>query len=684
MDPFEVSRWSRLSVRAVAFAMAASVLVACGNDDDDDDQTGDTGIVRIEVASTEPLYEGEQFGTVGDYEVVTGRAYGRVDPGAALNAVIRNIEKTPTNADGLIEYSVDFKVFRPVDASKGNGRLWFEAPNRGTIQTFGRINSGSLTEPGTGFLLKEGYTIVAAGWQAELAKDEESSALKPQFPLVMAGDAPEAGLSREQFIPDTPQTGGSQTVENGVLRSELTYPPVSEDIVQAKVVLYVRQNADDPRVQLPSSNVTLGPGRQVQIKLSEDYDEGAIYDLVYEATEQYVSGLGFVAIRDLASFFRNATSDVEGNVNPARSSGRSFDTAFGYGNSQTGRFMRHFLYLGMNQDLQGNQVFDGLLPFVAGARMTSANHDFSQAGRWIRQHEESDFRGAQFPFAYATTTDPLSGRTDGVMARCAESDTCPKVIHTDTDTEVWQGRESLLFTDTRGSDLVQPDDVRIYLMGGAQHGPGNGVSSSTNRICKFANNSLDQRPYYRALVKALEAWVDSNVEPPAPNMPSVAGGTLLDVEAAAQTYPVIPGAPFNRRINGVNLADDDAVPPTQGTSYPVFTTRFDAAGNPVGGVTPVDIRVPTGTHSGRNYRAPGHAEDELCAGNGSFIPLPRTEAEKASTGDARPSLEALYPGGIADYRAQRRAAAQQLLENRLLLAEDLEAVVEQGNWPQAQ
>ena len=79
--------------------------------------------------------------------------------------------------------------------------------------------------------------------------------------------------------------------------------------------------------------------------------------------------------------------------------------------------LRDLVHLGFNQDLAGRQVFDGILPVVAGSRRTCINWQFAQAGRYSRQHEDHSYGDDQFPFSYPTLSDPISGRSGGILQR---------------------------------------------------------------------------------------------------------------------------------------------------------------------------------------------------------------------------------------------------------------------------
>ena len=122
-------------------------------------------------------------------------------------------------------------------------------------------------------------------------------------------------------------------------------------------------------------------------------------------------GIGFAAIRDIVAFLRHAADG-----NPLASGIRH---ALGFGISQSGRVLRDLVYHGFNQDLAGRRVFDGILPVVAGSRRTCINWQFAQAGRYSRQHEDHSYGDDQFPFSYPTLSDPISGRTGGILQRCA-------------------------------------------------------------------------------------------------------------------------------------------------------------------------------------------------------------------------------------------------------------------------
>jgi hypothetical protein len=94
-------------------------------------------IVRIEITQTIPAFGGRNFGEIGGYERVIGKAYGEVDPQSPSNSMIQDIALAPKNAKGMVEYSTDIDILRPADRTKSNGVLFFNIINRG--------NKGGLT-----------------------------------------------------------------------------------------------------------------------------------------------------------------------------------------------------------------------------------------------------------------------------------------------------------------------------------------------------------------------------------------------------------------------------------------------------------------------------------------------------------------------------------------------------------
>jgi hypothetical protein len=88
-------------------------------------------VTRIQISHTELAFNGEQFGNVGQYQRLTGRAYGEIDPADPKNAIIQDLNLAPRNARGMVEYNTSVEILEPKDMTRGNHVLLFEVVNRG-------------------------------------------------------------------------------------------------------------------------------------------------------------------------------------------------------------------------------------------------------------------------------------------------------------------------------------------------------------------------------------------------------------------------------------------------------------------------------------------------------------------------------------------------------------------------
>jgi hypothetical protein len=362
-------------------------------------------------------------------------------------------------------------------------------------------------------------------------------------------------------------------------------------------------------------------------------------------------------------------------MNPAT----TVDVSLIEGISQSGRFTRDFVWQGFNADTSGARVFDGAMPLIAGSRKTWTNFRFAQPGRWSKQHEDHLQAGDQFPFTYATTTDPVSGQTDGILARCTANNTCPKVMHLDGGGEFWLARASLIVTDGAGHDVQLPDNVRAYLMTGTPHGYSLTGKPAMAPACKYPTNIVYVGFITRALAPALVDWIVRGVAPPATTYPTLAAGTLADpTSEAAVGFPDLHpiGVGYTGVYNFLYLTNYGVVPPAVDTSkpYQVLVPTTNADGIDLPGVRSTDLTVPLGTSMPWNPRAAGYAEGDQCVSNGSFIPFAKTEAERAQSGDPRASLQERYENR-ADYVAKIRAAALALRDQGFMLPEDVDNMI---------
>ncbi|HEV2520961.1 MAG TPA: alpha/beta hydrolase domain-containing protein [Candidatus Acidoferrales bacterium] len=624
--------------------------------------TAGLGITRVVISKRQIAYGGTSFGSAGQYEVLAGTAYGELDPRAPSNAEIVNVNRAPLNARGHAEYSVDFMILKPADAKKGNGRLIYDFVNRGRNTALSHLNESGDTfaanDAGNGFLMNHGYTVAWSGWQADLPA--KSPLLRANVPTVIEKGKPMTGMSREEFTDVPPGPVFTQT---------LTYPALLDT---TGTTLTVREREADPRKPLPASSWHFIDERHVEIVAAPGFDRGALYEFIYPATNETVADIGLAASRDFVSFLRYSEQDSTGQPNPAREPGIPFKAAFAFGVSQTGRAIKDFIYQGFNADISGRMVFDGALPLLSGPRRTFTNFEFAQPGRFARQHEDHEYGGDQFPFTYATTKDPASGKSDGILMQCEKSHTCPRIVHLDSDTEFWQSRDSLLVTDTTGHPIALPENVRAYMMSGLAHNVA--ANWNTRGNCQQLQNAMNYAPYARALLLALDRWITEGAAPPPTTFPSLKNHTLMTLAKVQASYPAIPGSPFSPLFDQLQIIDQKSMPPeSSGPAYPLFFAAVDADGNPQGGIALPEIAVPIATFSGRNVRAEGFSPGELCGLSGSYIPFATTKQERLANGDPRLSLEERYKTA-QEYADKRKRAVDALVQQGFVLPEDADVL----------
>ena len=637
----------------------------------------DAGVTRIEIGRREPFAAGQPFASAGAYERIVGRFYGELDPAHDLNAGIVDLDKAPRNARGKVAYSSDFEILKPVDLGKGNGALLYDVNNRGNKRALIQFNNAPATNDpttpdhaGNGFLMRHGYTVVWSGWIPGLPA--ANNALRIEVPTA----AP-AGGRIEQVVWD-------EFLFNvdGSTQARLTFPATSTDTSRATLLVRAR-NADEPTLVAPDQWEFAGR-QSIRLKPAAPFRIGAIYQLIYRAADPPVAGIGFAASRDLVSFLRYAVADEAGTPNPLAADGRpAVDRALAHGTSQSGRYLRDFVYRGFNEDESNRIVFDGINPHVATARLF-LNHRFAQPNRITHTaHGFMFFPDVSFPFAYETQADPFTGVSDGILARCASRGNCPKVIHTQTATEYWQSGQSLITTDALGRrDGTAPDLVRIYHFAGTQHIE---IQIMPKGVCATPYNTVDYRPLLRGALAALDRWVKDGAAPPPSRHPRLADETLVPM--TAPDVP-IPGFPLPQGPNprprfdyGPDFAKgiiSQTLPVTLGDHYKVLVPKVDVDGNETTGVRLPDIAVPTATNTGWAVRSgEAGAAGELCYLDGSRLPFARSKAEREAQGDPRPSLEERYRGP-ADYAAKVQSAVSTLTKEGFLLPEDAQRITERA------
>jgi hypothetical protein len=649
-------------------------------------RTGLSKITRVVIDKVEsPTFEGRTFGSIGQYEKLVGRAFGVTDPKDPIDAGIVNLDKAPRNAQGLVEYDVDFYILKPIALDKGNKTLFYDVVNRGNknLHTTFNVGAGGANDPtkstdaGDGLLMQQGYTLVWSGWQGDVPTG--ANRLTTRFPVATNNGTPITKKIRTEFVFDSP---GMFSVPVSWDRGPgvTAYPAVESAMSSATLSRRSGQEGEPQPIARSEwffdkcEDGKAKTASNVDVCYPAGFSTNYVYDLVYEARDPIVMGLGFAATRDIMSFLRYDTTD--GNPLVAKGSGANpIRLALGFGSSQSGRFLKDLIYQGFNQDSAGRKVFDGAIPHISGSRKTYTNYEFAMPGRFSTQLEGHHYPGDQFPFTYATLTDPITGKSDGVLAKCTAQKACPKIMHWDSGLEFWSARSSLVATDPKAAQDVQiPDNVRLYLFSGTQHGP---AGTPANGICQNLSNPLQYRETQRALMMDLQAWVANEVPPPPSRFPRLADGNLVSsTPQSSFGFPAIPGVTFTGAVNHLSVIDYAQFPPRHvaGQDYRVLVPKVDSDGNDVAGVRSAQLQAPLGTYTGWNLRAAGFMQNEGCYLTGSFMPFAATAAQRTASGDPRPSLEERY-GTRQKYVDAFTNGTKALVSDRLLLQEDADRLI---------
>jgi hypothetical protein len=195
-------------------------------------------------------------------------------------------------------------------------------------------------------------------------------------------------------------------------------------------------------------------------------------------------------------------------------------------------------------------------------------------------------------------------------------------------------------------------------------------------------NFAPQRWVTRALLLDLDAWVSSGMEPPPSRYPSLSKAELVPRESVRfPNTPAIAFPDYMPRVWRMDFGKEFLTkgvisnePPLLDQPYTLLVPQVDADGNDRGGVRLPEIAAPLGTFTGWNIQLPQLSSLNYLAGlAGSFEPFPTTREEREKTGDARRSIEERY-ATQRNYIDQVNQAAQELVRQRFMLAEDLEAV----------
>jgi Alpha/beta hydrolase domain len=636
-------------------------------------------VTRVEITSCNAVLEGKSFGDAGSYERITGRVYFSVAIANPHNRRIVDLDKAVNLKDGEVEFSAGFIAVRPKDPQKGNGSMLLEVPNRGRGRIISLVDGGNWdlsNDAGDAWLLRNGFTIVSLGWQWDA---EGADVLKLYAPIAKDNGRTITGLLRGDLTPakQTDEIPLGHLITGSIGGSE--YRVASPD--DPRNLLTVRESREAKRTRIPRSRWQFAQtvdGKLVtsnrHIHLRGGFQPGKIYEYVYVAQDPVVAGLGFAAIRDFASY---AKHDPEA-IAPA---GR----VYGEGISQNGRFLRDLLYQGFNADEQGRMALDGVLAHVAGAGRGSFNYRFAQPSRDAQPTSSVHFPTDIFPFTDLPEKDPMTKESGGLLDLATRENVVPKIFFSNTSYEYWGRAAALIHTSPDGKrDVPVSEHVRIYHLAGLQHfsGPFPPQKGADDLLGQQPQSPAPVKYFWRAMISNMDAWVQISTPPPPSSYPKISDGTLVTLRK--YLFPKIPGvnqpheATTGYRVNfGPNWHQGilQIQPPKLGPPYPVLVPQVDADGNELDGVRLPEIAVPLATYASWNLRDPSiGAPTERVPFEGSYLPLPKTPADRQKSGDPRQSIAERY-SSREGYLARYALALDDLIKQRWILPEDRDALL---------
>lgn len=616
-------------------------------------------VTRVDVERREDVLGGAAFGAAGPYEKIIGKVHFAVDPSNPRNTIIVDLDRAPKNAQGAVEFSADLYVLKPKDPARGNGVVLFDIVNRGNkalLRVFSRgggsVDPTSEADFGDAYLLRQGYTLVMVGWQFDVPKGTGRVGFDP--PIATENGQSISGWVRMWFlsneaVPSMPYIGGYNTP---------AYPPL--DPQNPEYRLTVREKVFAPARVIPRDEwqfARMENGRVVSdvnsIYLKSGLKAGWTYEVAYETENPPVAGLGMAAIRDMASKLKHDP----GSIAPGR-------YAYMYGASQTGRLIRQLVYDGFTIDEQERKAFDGIFVQTGATSRGSFNE------RFALPNEVGSFNQTKFPILYTTTTDPVTGRREGLGMRIPAG-LEPKIMLVDSSSEYWdRGRVAALrhLSIDGTEDLEDAPNVRVYMLAGTRHGAGS--LPPADRGGQFKENTNNYTWAQRGLLAALDGWVREGTEPPPSSHPRLVDGTL--VAQSEITFPDVPGVQWPLNVPGGYRADV----PGSDSALPFFVPNVDADGNDTSGIRLPELAVPLATLTGWQFRSERIGLPHVLVSlAGAYIPFAKTRAERERSGDPRLSIAERY-SSRADYLTKIEASARSLAAERYILTEDVEPIVE--------
>jgi hypothetical protein len=482
------------------------------------------------------------------YQELTGRAFGELDPHSSHNELITDIRNAPRNAKGKVEYIASFRIRKPTDNSAISGVMWHDVPNRG----------GDVNFPNDSFGGNDVQLL--SGWQGDNSGGTAVPANVNCLPPYVAPCA--APVFQNHYVKTPVLAGVTGTIFARIVNRSGTNAPLN---IQANPLPYFPANSadnSDATLKVHTKETVNGvvtegetipnsewkfcygaaatfaaPGSPTSLPVricldgtKRTFSEFKLYQVVFQAKDPYVLGAGTAAFRDVQSFFRYAAEDDFHTANPVAGKIR---WAIVRGSSQSGNFTRHFIHLGMNQDESGRIVHEGAWPLIAGRRVAN-NSRWGQPDGVLELFQMGS-EGPQWWNPWPDHVRDLPRR--GILDRCRETGTCPKIVETFGGAEVFALKmtTSWVGTDPK-KDIPLPDNVRRYYLPSSTHGGGNGTMSENPPDATAAPVNCPGNNFGRGALRAnpvpatqmvnrmrvaLRDWVMTGKQPPPSQWPTL-------------------------------------------------------------------------------------------------------------------------------------------------------------------
>ena len=639
-------------------------------------------VAKLEIARTTPFAGGESFGEVGPYELLEGTAHFAVDPSNPRNQAINDVGLAPRDSSGKVWFSSDFVMLQPVHQERGNHRVLFDVVNRGRKTALSLNDVASANEPaapltaGNGFLMRRGYTVVWCGWQADVPPTPGLVGL--QAPEALEQGSPVTGRILGQF-----QANAPTQVFLLADRQHLPHPPADPEDPSA--TLLVRDHPNSPATPISRDSWSFvrveDEGEEPEpshVYLPAGFEPGKIYHLIYNTVGSRIVGLGFAAVRDSVSFLKYASAEAG---NPCAG---SIEYAYAFGRSQSGRFLREMIYLGLNEDEEERVALDGIIPHVGGGMRGEFNLRFGQPSKDVCYTIPE-----LFPFTDTRQVDPVTGQEGSLLARLEERGRVPRIMFTNTSAEYWRGDAALIHTNLETmTDAPESPSVRRYHFAGSQHGAGEfpplEVRPNDGIRGQLLFNSVDYTPLLRAALENLDRWVTTGEAPPPSRHPSLDDGTAVESHTLLEGFAGLPEVrvpPQTTRAKRLDYGPEahlgraTTLPAVEGEEFPALVSAVDEDGNEIGGIRLPDLTAPVATYTGWNLRHEDIGNPDLFIGisgglAGWTLPFAATREERESSGDPRLSIEERY-ADREQYLGRVRQEAETLVSQGYLLEEDV-------------